>query len=380
MRSDEPRLIRTIADIEALEAVPLDDRLFSRDVNDWIRRGLAREPDKVAIFNLPSPDPRATPQVITHGELARRAIRAANLFRYLGVGDGDVVALAVPTLPELFVGLYGALAAGVVCSVNWMLKPAELGGLLGAMRAKLVVALGPTPGFEIWQTIEAIRPSLPAGTRVLTVAGPGGTIDPASDFNTLAAGMPDDRLTFTRHARPGDLAALVQSGGTTGAPKLVRITHGGLTYKCWANTIVMDHQPREVIFADYAMFHIAGLFGRGILPVINGMSVVIPSPLGARDKAFIGNYWKLVERYKISMLTGVPTTLSVLAKMPPTIEDLSSFKRISNTGSTAFPAEVARELERLTGVRVLGTYGATEYTMNVAQPPKDGEARYGSSG
>ena len=85
-------LIRTIVDIETLESVPLAERLFSRDVNDWIRRGLAREPDKPAIFNLPAPDARATPQVITHGELARRVTQAANLFRSLGVHDGDVVA------------------------------------------------------------------------------------------------------------------------------------------------------------------------------------------------------------------------------------------------------------------------------------------------
>ena len=50
------------------------------------------------------------------------------------------------------------------------------------------------------------------------------------------------------------------------------------------------------------------------------------------------------------------------------------------TGSTAMPAEVAKEIEDATGVRVLATYGATEFTQNVSQGPKDGDPKYGSGG
>jgi fatty-acyl-CoA synthase len=59
---------------------------------------------------------------------------------------------------------------------------------------------------------------------------------------------------------------------------------------------------------------------------------------------------------------------------------LSSLRPYSVTGSTAFPAEIARQLEKVCGVRMLASYGATEYTQNVAQPPRDGDPRYGSAG
>jgi fatty-acyl-CoA synthase len=59
---------------------------------------------------------------------------------------------------------------------------------------------------------------------------------------------------------------------------------------------------------------------------------------------------------------------------------LSSFRPYAVTGSTAFPAEVARQLEKICGVRMMASYGATEYTQNVAQPPRDGDPRYGSAG
>ena len=160
----------------------------------------------------------------------------------------------------------------------------------------------------------------------------------------------------------------------------MRLTHRGFSYKFWANTLVMAHTADDVIFADYPMFHIAGFFGRGIMAIADGMEIVIPSPGGARDKRFIENYWKFVEKFRISMLSGVPTTLAQLSKQSTGGADLSSLRPYGVTGSTAFPAEIARQLEKICGVRMLASYGATEYTQNVAQPPRDGDPRYGSAG
>ena len=76
----------------------------------------------------------------------------------------------------------------------------------------------------------------------------------------------------------------------------------------------------------------------------------------------------------------MPTTLAQLSKQPTGGADLSSLRPYGVTGSTAFPAEIARQLEKICGVRMLASYGATEYTQNVAQPPRDGDPRYGSAG
>ena len=79
-----------------------------------------------------------------------------------------------------------------------------------------------------------------------------------------------------------------------------------------------------------------------------------PSLLGARDKRYIANYWKFIARFRVTRLSGVPTTFSVLAKAPvPQGEDLSSLKQNFVTGSTALPISVRRELERVSGVRSL---------------------------
>jgi fatty-acyl-CoA synthase len=372
--------LRSLADVEALERVPLEQRMASWDANDWIRKGLDLAPDKVAIQYVADGRPDTPPIGLTYRELKRRTIATANLFRSLGVGDTDAVLYLLPTIPSLYTVMLASLSAGVSCCVNWMLEPSHWVGLIKASRAKAVVVLGPTPGYEIFEKFQTIRDEIPAGVQVLTVQMPGDRQLPESDAELLASRQPDDQFAFSRTCGPDDIAAYVHSGGTTGSPKLVRLTHRGFCYKFWANTLVMAHTADEVIFSDYPMFHIAGFFGRGIMAIADGMKIVIPSPIGARDKVFIEHYWKFVERYRISILSGVPTTLAQLSKNPPRGENLGSLRPYGVTGSTAFPAEVARALEKVCGVKMMASYGATEYTQNVAQPPRDGDPRYGSAG
>jgi fatty-acyl-CoA synthase len=372
--------LRTLQDVEALERVPLDERIFSWNLNDWIAQGCARDPGKIAIRYIADGDPDCEPVAISYAELRSRSFQTANLFHSLGVTSSDVVLYVLPTLPQLFVAMLGAVAAGIACGVNWMLKPQQLAELVRATKAKVIVTLGPTPGYEIWENMQAIRSDIEPSVRILTVPGPGGAADPETDFDTLAARQPGDRLIFERKVAPDDLAAYVHSGGTTGSPKLVKLTHRGFAYKCWANAEVMAHTPDDVIFADYPMFHIAGIFGRGYFAIAHGMSIVIPSPIGARDKRFIENYWRFVDKFGITIFSGVPTTLAQLAKSGPRGERLATLREYACTGSTAFPAEVARQIESLIGVRVLLTYGATEYTQNVTQAPRDGDPKFGSPG
>jgi fatty-acyl-CoA synthase len=372
--------LRTLRDVEDLERVALAQHVFSWNLNDWIAQGCALDPEKIAIRSIADGNPDSDAACLRYRELWAQSRQAANLFYALGVTANDVVLFVLPTLPQLYVTMLGAVETGIACSVNWMLKAEQLVELIHSTKAKVIVALGPTPGFEIWDNIQAIRDGIPQSVRILTVTGPGGTTLADSDFDALIAQRPADRLLFARDVAPDDVAAYIHSGGTTGSPKLVKLTHRGFAYKCWANAVVQAHTPDDVIFSDYPMFHIAGIFGRGYFAIAHGMSIVIPSPLGARDKRFVDNYWKFVEKFGITVLSGVPTTLAQLAKSTLHGENLSSLRPYGSTGSTAFPSEIARQLEAMTGVRMLLTYGATEYTQNVAQAPRDGDPKFGSAG
>ena len=76
----------------------------------------------------------------------------------------------------------------------------------------------------------------------------------------------------------------------------------------------------------------------------------------------------------------MPTTLSVLVNTPTDGADISSLRPYAPTGSAPLPAEVARQMEQRLGITMIATFGATEFTQNATQPPRDGDPRFGSTG
>ena len=81
-----------------------------------------------------------------------------------------------------------------------------------------------------------------------------------------------------------------------------------------------------MVLSDTPLFHIGGLLVRGLVSTADGHTTVVPSMHGARDKRYIANYWRYVERFGVTQISGVPTTLSVLAKNPPTTENIASLR------------------------------------------------------
>src|SRR3954453_3172123 len=197
--------LRNLNDIEELERVPLEQRLLSWDANVWIRHGLDLAPQKVAIRYIADGDPETQPIDLTYGELKQRTTATANLFHSLGVGPEDTVLYLMPTIPALYTIMLGSLATGISCCINWMLESPHWVGLIRASRAKVVVALGRTPGYEIWEKLQTIRADLPAGVRILSVQMPGDAPLADSDVEVLASKQPSDHLIFARKARPDDL-------------------------------------------------------------------------------------------------------------------------------------------------------------------------------
>ena len=372
--------IRSIGDIETLERIPLEQRFESWDINKWTGSGCAIDPEKTAITFFSDGDPNGPASTLTYAELDQRIKKFANLFHAMAVSRQDSVLCLLPMIPNSYPILLAAMASGIACPVNWMVSADAILELIVASRAKVVVALGPTPGFDIWERLQTIQHRLPEGTHILSVAAPGSAPQAETDLEQRAAAMPGDRFKFEARRERGDLVAYIHSGGTTGTPKLVKLTSGGFVHKCWTVTITMGHTTGDVLFSDMPPFHIAGFLSCIVLPVVLGSAVVIPSMNGARDKTFVANYWKFVERMRITFVHVVPATLTILSQNPPHGEDVSSLHDYSVTGSTALPVEVAKTFERNLGIRILATYGATEFTQNVTQAPRDGEPRYGSAG
>jgi fatty-acyl-CoA synthase len=374
------RPLRSIADVEAIERTPLDERLNIVDFSRRISIALAaRNPDDDAIIYVPDGDVDRAAQRVAFLELRRRIDRTAALLRAHGIGRTDVVAVLLPAVPQSFWSILGAMRAGIVFPVNWMLEPSYLLRLLSKAQVKAVIALGPTPGFRIWESLMSIDGQLPAHLPMWSVPGPGGAPLDACDLDAAAA-APAQREMFFEPSRGDDIGAYVHSGGTSGFPKIVKLSHRNMSYRHWTLQLASRLEMGEIIVHDSPMFHVGGLVGRCLPPLASGASILITSALGARDKRYIANYWKFVEKYRVTRLSGVPTTLAVLAKSRPRHIDLSSLKPYFITGSTALPVSVRNAFEQVSGVRVLNSYGMTENTASIAIDPRDGARKDGSSG
>jgi len=378
------RPLRDISDIERIERVPLENRLPIVDFYQRIALALAaREGDDTAIHFIEDGDVDGIVHETSFATLRRNIDRVASLLRSRHINHPDVVAILLPTMPAVYWTIIGAMVQAVPFPLNWMLEPQYLLDLLTEAKVKAIIALAPTPGFKIWESVMSIRDQLPSSLPVWSVTAAGSKVLPEFDLDLQLAGQ--DQATLASPGPPpahdgSHVAAYVHSGGTTGLPKIVKVSHRNISYRHWTLQLAMQMTLGEVVLQDTPIFHVGGLAGRSLPMLASGASLVIPSLMGARDKRYIANYWKFIARFRVTRLSGVPTTFSVLAKSPPQGEDLSSLKRNFITGSTALPISVRREFERVSGVRILNSYGLTENTASVAIEPRDGQSREGSSG
>jgi len=372
--------LRNLADIEDIEKIPLEERVTRWDFALNLLDGCRDDPNRIALHITHNGNIDGEIKTWTFAELERRSIQCANLLRASGLGADDVVAVITPTVPGLFATMIGGLLAVRLFPINWMLDAHALSDLMQRAEVKLVIALGPTPGFTIWENVNAAIQSLEKPPQLLTLHE--AFISPAAhDLLTQAEKHSGDRLTFDRPTAKRDtVACYVHSGGTTGHPKIVKILHGGMVYRQWGANNGLAFTRHDVVLSDTPLFHIGGLLVRGLVSTANANTAVIPSIFGARDKTYMLNYWRYIERFGITQVSGVPTTLSVLAKNPPTTENISSLRPYFATGSTAMAPAIQERLTQITGAQVMQSYGLTENTSHVSLDPRDGEVRTRCSG
>ena len=375
--------LASAADVLAMEAVPFRERVAAASTYEALRVGAARDPAAPALQFLPNADPAEPALVLSHAQFLARVTQAANLFASLGVEPNDVVSFLLPLVPQSFYALFGAEAAGIANPINALLEPHQLAEILNAAKTKVLVALGPTPGADIWQKVESIRGQVPSLQTILRVGGAGEGVDDAARgihaFDTLLEGFPGDRLSSGRTIAPTDTAAYFHTGGTTGTPKLVRHSHENQVYQAWVVGTMLPTQPGRALLFGLPLYHVGGALTQGLAALAAGSSLVVLSPSGWRNASAVRNAWKLVERFQPSVFGGVPTVLAAAASVPVADADVSSLRAISGGGS-AIPVAVGQALQQRFGVPVLEVYGMTETSSVHTIAYSDRPVRLGSVG
>jgi len=349
----------TDAELRLFEETPYADRIAAQSTYEALNLGAAHDPDAPAIRFLPNADPADRPIVISHRDFLARVTQAANMFHALGVAAGDVVSFMLPLLPDAFVTLFAAEAAGIANPVNPLLEPHQIAEILEAAQTKVLVALGPLPGNDIWQKVEAVRDKLKHLRAIVQVQGAGDPANGIHSFSELIKAQPSDHLVSGRKIRSDEIAAYFHTGGTTGTPKLVRHTHANQVYQAWACNLMLKSNPGKNLLFGMPLFHVGGSLTQVLTTLTAGGCLVVLSPAGWRNPASVKNIWRLIERFKCEAFSSVPTVLAAALSIPPENADISSL-RFAAAGGSAIPVAIGKTIQDKLKLPVLEVYGMTE--------------------
>jgi len=338
----------------------------------------------------------------TYAQLAEQVGRAAEALRRLGVGRGDVVGVILPNCPQHVVLAYAAWRIGAILAEHNPLAPASqvreqiemhqgrvviawekslahlvqaVGSLEGAGMAGLnVLSVDLSRGLPRASRLALALPIAAARAKRSELRGrvPAG-VRSWDDLVAASAPLP------TGHPLPevNEVAVLLHTGGTTGTPKAVKLTHTNLRANAemslaWASQTCVEGE--ETFFAVLPFFHAFGLSLSLLCAVGLGATQVVLPKFGAD---MVLSAWK---RHPATFFPGVPVMFDrILGRARATGADLSSCK-IAVCGAAPTPAAVASAWEKATGGVIIEGYGMTETSPIILGNPISPERRPGALG
>jgi long-chain acyl-CoA synthetase len=327
----------------------------------------------------------------TYGELNAQTASLASALANLGLAPGERLGIFLPNCPQLVMAYNAALRLGAVAvMLNPLLSPKELAHQLADSGAQRLVLLD-----HFLPRLAEIHPQVDLTQIIITslaeaLPWPLSWLYPfKARRDGLATGFEPgpNRRSFRellKHAigptpplpEPGDLAVLQYTGGTTGAPKAARLTHGNLM----ANVAQISAWLPQVRYGAERLMgllpfsHSFGLTACLNWPMSQGATIIV------LPRFEINSFIKAMQKYRPTMLPGVPTLFVALINDPrlPKLDLSSLWACIS--GSAPLPLEVRNRFEALSGCAMMEGYGLTEAAPITHLNPVRGKRPAGSMG
>ena len=380
--------------LDMTNEMPWSARDVPTTVYEMLAGTAAKFPDRPAISYQLMSGATDKAETLSWSQFHDQVCQAANLFRSLGVGEGDVVALVLPNATETAVALMGGMTAGIVNPINPLLEPEQIGAILRETKAKVVVTLRNFPKTDVAQkTAEAVKhaPSVhtiltvdlnryltPPKSWIVPLVRPKMNVNHHADVKSFNAEMAKQPKTLSFEDRKVDrVAAYFHTGGTTGMPKVAQHLNSGIVYQGWLGQELLFDEY-ESVMCPLPLFHVFACHVILMAMLKSGAHVVFPTPAGYRGDGVFDNFWKLCERWGTTFIITVPTAVSALMQRPVDA-DVSKVKN-AFSGSAPMPLELFNRFTKSTGIQIIEGYGLTEATVLVSINPVDGEKRVGSVG
>ncbi|MFB2572752.1 long-chain fatty acid--CoA ligase [Micrococcus sp. IITD107] len=340
--------------------------MINRGLGDWIHRRRFTSRGRTAVISSSGE--------LTYDQLDERINRLANALAERGVRPGDRVAYLGENHPSFLETLFAAGTLGAVfVPLNTRLAPPEVGFALQDSGAAVLIASAPLEQL-------AVSGSRGADVGHLLLVQDGTSRPAERQDGDIEAEDYEQALTAGSKHRPEaevqleDLALILYTSGTTGNPKGAMLSHANLTWNSFNVLVDFDITSGEVALMIAPMFHVASL-SMGALPVLLKGGTLVLEP-----RFEPGRVLELVERHRVTEMSGVPTTYQMLAEHPAWDDaDLSSLRTLT-CGGSALPLRILEAYEER-GLSIGMGYGMTETSPGATVlPARYSREKQGSAG
>jgi long-chain acyl-CoA synthetase len=365
----------------------------------WLRHYEKGVPYTIGIPNIPAHHllrsavrrfPRHTAIIFEGGRLSYRKLnheanRFANALISLGLGKSARVILLMPNIPQMVIGFFGTLKAGMTAVfIPPLTKPEELIEVIREVEASVLVTIKTAAG-----QARKIQENVNLPHIILTDPGEylplpkkwlsrwrnrGLTTPGAIRFHRWLAGQSPRSPTL--QIEPEDLAVIQFTGGTTAASKGVMLSHKNLV----ANALQTRHwipeakEGQERFLSVLPFSHSYGLTTALTAPVTLGATLILKAQFQIKEVL------SSIKKYRPTIFPGVPNMYLAINNFPGVRRYGIHSINACISGSAPLPVEVQEAFEKLTKGQLVEGYGLTEASPVTHANPLNGERKVGSIG
>ncbi len=338
-----------------------------------VDRHAAADPDRAALTWVSTEVDQE--RTWTTSQLLREVMAMAAALQELGVRQGDRVLLYLPMIPEAAFAMLACARLGAIHSVVFGgFASASLAARIDDARPTVIVSAdagsrgGKVIAYKpLLDEAIALARHKPASV-VLVDRGlaPAARVEGRDvDWADLRARHAHARVpcTWVEATHP---SYTLYTSGTTGKPKGVQRDTGGYAVALAASMpLIFDGRPGETYFCTSDIGWVVGHSYIVYGPLIAGMTTLMVEGLptqGFGKQPDGGIWWRLVEKYKVSVMFSSPTAIRVLKKQDPALlkrHDLSSLRALFLAGEP-LDAPTADWIAQGIGKPVIDNYWQTE--------------------
>jgi len=295
----------------------------------------------------------ASGDVLTYDELRAAVVAMQQRLVERGIKPDDRVALISANDPAFVVGYLAILRAGaVVVPLNIQSPPAELQRQLAQVGVAAIL-VGPG-GRHVTGALESLT-ATPVIPVTVTVEAPGP-----------AEGGPP-----AVERRPGDLAALLFTAGTAGAPRAAMLTHANLL----ANLDQVQRHPGRALQASDRVLGVLPLCHIFGLNAVLGGALFVGASVLLLDRFDPARALELIASQQVTILVGAPALFAALTAVAGAPDNPMGLVRFAFSGASPLSVEVAEGWEKRFGLPLRQGYGLTEAspvvtTANMGRPAR----------